>query len=113
MNISITDQIDLSKVLREINSPELWTFAAQDCYRLMSPLTPHRTGQLEQNVTIKPGIIIYNSPYSVYVYNGDNMNFRKDYNPKAGAHWDKRFVQEKTEYEKMIQDIQNYINQKL
>ncbi|MCI9085764.1 MAG: hypothetical protein HFE51_05000 [Clostridia bacterium] len=111
-NITVIDKIDISKVLKEINSPALWTFAANDWYRLISPYTPYDTGQLMQNVTIKPGEIIYEEPYAVYPYNGEHMNFKKDHNPKASARWDQRAIQEKQD-EKLTQAVQGYINNKL
>lgn len=112
MYIRLIDKVDISRVSKKIDSPDVWLFAAQDWHRLIQPYTPYRTGQLEQNVTIKPKEIIYNSLYSVYVYNGENMNFRKDHNPKASARWDERAKQEKQD-EKLIKDVQGYIEKKL
>lgn len=112
MNITIIDQIDVSKVLKTIDNPQLWTFAANEWYRLISPYTPYDTGQLMQNVTIKPGEIVYNEPYAVYPYNGEHMNFKRDHNPKASARWDQRAIQEKQD-EKLTQAVQGYINKKI
>lgn len=112
MNITVISKIDGSKVEKVFNSPSLQTFEAIEWYRLISPYTPYDTGQLMQNVTIKPGEIVYEEPYAVYPYNGENMNFKKDHNPKASARWDQRAIQEKQD-EKLTQAVQGYINKKL
>lgn len=112
MHITIDDKLDVSNVLKTIDNPQLWTFAANEWYRLISPYTPYDTGLLMQNVTIKPGEIIYEEPYAVYPYNGENMNFKKDHNPKASARWDERAKQEKQD-EKLAQAVQGYIDKKL
>lgn len=71
MNVTINTQINVSSVLKKIGSRELWTFASEEWYRLLQPYTPHREGNLEQNVKIGAGTITYNAPYAAYVYFGE------------------------------------------
>lgn len=118
MKIEVVNSINLAEILSKINDKRVWLFAAEEWYRLISPYTPHNTGNLEQNVTIgsaftgglleSKGTITYNVPYSLPVYYGKNMNFRKDHNPKASAEWDKRAIQEKQD-EKLIEATAKFI----
>lgn len=112
MNVTAIDKIDVSKVLKEIESPQLWKFASAEWYRIISPYTPYRTGNLEESAIIGNGTITYNAPYAPYVYLGKNMKFRPDHNPKASARWDERAIQEKQD-EKLAQAVQGYVNKNI
>lgn len=89
---------------RLMTADDFWTFAANEWHRLISKYTPKDTGTLMNNVTIKPKQIEYNSPYAMHVYHGDRMNFRKDQNPLACAHWDE--AAQESELPKLIQVLQ-------
>lgn len=55
---------------RKLQNPSFGLFLAHQWKRLINPYTPHRDGNLEQNVTYEPFAITYNAPYSHYQYNG-------------------------------------------
>lgn len=116
MNVTIVNEInrngEIERVTKEINGDKFGKFLSVEWYRLIQPYTPHRTGNLEHNVTFGNKKITYNSPYSAYVYNGENMNFRKDHNPKASARWDQRAIQEK-QNEKLNKAAQEWINKNI
>lgn len=115
MNINVISRIDIDPVLRILGGNDLGKYAAERANFYMQPLIPRNTGQLSEfNVRISPWEIEYYAPYAAIVYNmSKNNNFRKDPHYKAGPEWDKRFVQEKTDYEKLVKDIQNWLNSKI
>lgn len=55
---------------RKLQNPSFGLFLAHQWKRLINPYTPHREGNLEQNVTYEPFAITYNAPYSHYQYSG-------------------------------------------
>lgn len=70
MKLKLINRIDLKPTVKKLESDELWLYAAQEWKRIISPYVPRRTGQLMQNVQVKPNEIIYKSPYAAYLYGG-------------------------------------------
>lgn len=62
--------IDTKKIKDKVTNDKFGLQMAKEWKRLIDPFTPNRDGILEQNVTIKPFEITYNSPYSHYMYGG-------------------------------------------
>lgn len=91
ISVHVTSHVDIPGTMRKVNDDTFWTFAANEWHRLISPFTPFRTGNLDQNVMITPKQIHYQAPYAWYVY-ARNMNFRKDAHPLASREWDQAAV---------------------
>jgi len=91
IKITVINNVDVPRNVRKMNDDALWTFAANEWHRLISPFTPFRTGNLDQNVMIMPKEIHYQMPYARYVY-ARNANFRKDIHPLASKEWDQAAV---------------------
>jgi hypothetical protein len=73
-------ELNMPKILNKVENDQFGKFLANEWYRLISPYTPRRTGNLEQTVTIEPFKIKYLQPYAYYVYTGEEMNFSKEKN---------------------------------
>lgn len=139
MNISIdTSHIDLTPAMKKIQSRDFWLFSAHEWQRILYDYIPHDTNQLRNNVTYKPGEIIYNSPYANYIYNGmkmvdnngaggytnDGINWfsipgvkkketNETLNLKNGSRlWDKKAISEKKDL-LLVQSMQNWIEKNL
>ena len=109
MNVEVVSNVDTERLTRNVEGNKaFWTFSANEWHRLIESYTPMRTGNLYRNVTISPGEIKYNAPYSVRVYYGDHMRFRKDLHPKATARWDEAARPEQED--KLIASMQGYID---
>ena len=67
---TVTVEINDAKVLDKVTNDNFGLFVAREWKRLINPYTPHRTGNLERNVQIRPFEIEYMSPYSRYQYYG-------------------------------------------
>lgn len=78
-----------SRTIRRILNDNVGIFVAETCARYMNPYVPMRTGALSQTYTSKPYEVEYEMPYAHYIYNGDHFKFRKEFHPKAQAHWDR------------------------
>lgn len=113
MRISVTDNVDFSKLEQAFSSNKagLWDFAAETWYKLCEPFTPMDTGMLFTTVTAAGGEIHYNAPYSVYVENGDHMDFQKTHHPLASAHWSD--AAEPTQLPKLTAALQGYVDRKV
>lgn len=96
------------KAYSKVENPPFGLFLAHEWKRLINPYTPHREGNLENNVTYEPFLIHYNSPYAHYQYNGVNFNFFKEINPLATHHWDKA-AEEAGQKEKLITAANRYL----
>lgn len=112
MNIAVTSAINFDPVIKKLGGDQLGMYASNDWYRLVQPYMPHRDGELERNVTIKPWQFTHNVNYGVPVYNGKNFNFRTDFNSKATYEWDKRAIQEK-QGDKLADSIQKWVNRNI
>lgn len=116
MKVNVVSNINIDPALRMLGGDVLGIRAAESLNGHMQEYIPKREGQLSRiDVDIKPWEVDYFAPYATYVYNmSANANFRKsEGHYKAGPEWDKRFVQEKTEYEKFIQDIQGWVDRNI
>lgn len=108
-------------------------FLRNEVDRLSRPYMPKRTGMLEASITYPASNIIrYGAPYSHYMYKGKlmlakngssyaklgerkyytgkNLNYSTAVNPKAGAEWDKRMLNDKRS--ELVRNIENYIRGK-
>jgi hypothetical protein len=63
-------KLNMPKILDKVTNDKFGLFLAHEWKRLINPYTPHRTGNLERNVSYKPFEITYLSPYARYQYNG-------------------------------------------
>ena len=107
IKITVINNVDVPKNVRKMNDDALWTFAANEWHRLISPYTPFRTGTLDNNVSIKPREIHYNAPYAAIVYHR-NANFRKDKHPLATKEWDKAAIP--SQGSKLVSAMQSYVD---
>lgn len=82
-DIRIETDINIPADLKKVDNDTFWTFAASDWHRLISLYTPMETGNLRNNVTVKPKVIEYNAPYAHYLYKGEVMG-PNYYNPDYG-----------------------------
>lgn len=130
--------IDVIGTAKQLHSPELWEFAANEYHRLLTPYVPMESGELSETVSIKGGDlngeIEYTSPHAHYIYEGKAMgpsfyaegfgfwsppgekkhytgkmlNISKSNHPLASTHWDE--AAEPTQKPKLIAAIQEYID---
>lgn len=91
---------------RILNDSDLWLYAANEWYRLISPWTPMETGMLQEDVTILPGKIKYESSYAKKQYSTP-MHHPIDPNPLATDHWDE--AAKPSQKNKLADSIQAYI----
>lgn len=70
---TVTVHIDLNEqqILQKVQNDRFGLFMAMEWKRLIDPYTPHGTGILQSNVTIRPFEIEYNSRYAHYIYTGE------------------------------------------
>lgn len=59
------------KINEKVQNDRFGLFVAQEWKRLIDPYTPHDTGTLQSDVTIRPNEIEYNSRYAHYIYTGE------------------------------------------
>lgn len=71
MIINAKVQLNMPRILNKVENDSFGLFLANEWRRLITPYTPHRDGQLEQQVSLAPFEITYISPYSHYMYNGE------------------------------------------
>ena len=116
MDLTITGNIPTRDILAGLEDSGFWAFAGSTAHRLMYPYIPFNEGVLASNIEINPtgsGVeIVFLQPYAEKTYYG-NFNFRTDRHPLATKEWDKvAFGEsfEKPEGEKLLEDMQNYIN---
>lgn len=75
-------------------------FLANTCFRRMQKYVPFDTGALSTTVTIKPGKVIYEQPYSHKQYtNNKGKGIR-------GKYWDKKMVS--AEKQLIIKEVEAY-----
>lgn len=101
---------------KAMNKRETLLFAAQTWHRLIDPFTPMDTGTLAHDdvrcsVEGNSGVIHYTAPYAKKVYEGDNIQFRKEKHPLASARWDQAAIAAGKK-ETLVNDVQKYINRK-
>lgn len=70
MVTNVKVELNVPKILNKVENEKFGNFLAHEWKRLINPYTPHRTGNLERNVTYKPFAIKYVSPYAAYQYYG-------------------------------------------
>lgn len=63
-------------------------FFTEKVYQFSSPYTPKLTGEFETNVTIGEDYILYNSPFSLYLWQGKKM---VDPKYKVGAFYNEKY----------------------
>lgn len=109
-SMKVISHIDVPLHLRRIRSEKLWTFAANEWFRLITPFVPMDTGALSTTTEISgekgKGTVNYIAPYSKKMYY-NNYNFRKDKHPKASSEWDKAAAP--TQKKKLIAAMQKYV----
>lgn len=95
-NNTVTVHVDLNEpqILKKVQNNRLGLFAAQEWKRLIDPYTPRDTGTMQDTAKITPWSITYDAKtvvggksYAVYVYYGENMNFKHN-NPYSTFKWD-------------------------
>ncbi len=67
---SIKVELNMPQILDKVQNDNFGKFLITEWTRLIQPYTPHRNGDLERNITIKPFEATYNMPYSGYMYRG-------------------------------------------
>lgn len=86
-------------------------FFTNSCYKAMDKYVPMDNGDLRTNVSVKPGVITYESVYAGYQYYGrrkDGTHVVKNYTtPGTGPYWDKRMWS--VEKDKITEDVEKFI----
>ena len=110
-NVTVVDNIKIDIYSDRLeNDRGLWTFAANEWYRLLEQYTPMDTGTLFKSVLIAPKEIHYVMDYAPAVYKGDHMHFQKTHHALACARWDQ--VAKPTQGQKLVRSLENYIEEK-
>lgn len=110
-SVVVIDNVSIAKYSDKLeNDSGLWTFAANEWYRLLEQYTPMDTGTLFKSVLIEPKKIHYVMDYAVPVYKGEHMQFQKTHHVLACARWDQ--VAKPTQGPKLVRSIERYINAK-
>lgn len=73
MSIKVETKLNIKPTLKKLESDEFWKFGAHEWWRLYYDYVPHDTGQLRNNVKIKPKEIEHLEPYSRFIYFGALM----------------------------------------
>ena len=110
--VTVKVNVDLKKAGISKITDDVKLFAVNDMFRLMSPYVPMESGTLFETVDRSTKGVLYKSIYARYQYNGVNFHFNHDPNkhPLATAKWDKAMLA--AHGDKLMRDIQNYINRK-
>ncbi len=107
--MTITNKIDIPKVMRKIDDKAFWKFSAQTWWKLYYPYVPYDTGNLAKNVnfsTLK--VIEHTEPYASDVYEM-NAKFRTIKNANATRLWDIMAIKAGKD-KALIKSMQNYID---
>lgn len=93
-SITITVNLNERQIYNKMQNDKLGLFVAQEWKRLIDPYTPRDTGLMQDTAKITPWTITYDAmpskggkSYAVYVYYGENMNFKHN-NPYSTYKWD-------------------------
>lgn len=110
MKADSTIKIKLNErnIYNKVQNDRFGLFVSHNWKRLINPFTPHRDGPLEDTAQIRAFEIEYIQNYSIYVYNGETFNFRRDTNPYATYEWDKA-AEKAGQKEKLIKSINEYL----
>lgn len=110
MKADSTIKIELNEknIYDKVQNDSFGLFLAQNWKLLINPFTPHRDGPLEDTAQVRPFEIEYMQDYSIYVYNGEAFNFRRDTNPSATYEWDKA-AEKAGQKEKLIKSANQYL----
>lgn len=126
----IIAQIDVASDLKKVDNDKLWLFSATEWNKLISKYVPMETGNLRNNVILRPKEIEYKSNYAHYLYKGILMvgtngspwaekgdtkhytttalNYKKNMNVLASKEWD--VAAKPTQSPKLITAMQKYID---
>lgn len=127
--MAISIELYEKQIIDEVTNDNFGRHIALEWSRLIRPYVPYATGQLQQNVTIKPFEITYDQPYAHYMYEGilyvdpvtgssyaefgtekvptnKKLSYRKDHNPFATDHWDQKAARA-GQLEKLYKTINN------
>ena len=114
--MSVSIELNKKQINQKVTNDKFGKALANEWARLIQPYVPRATGQLIQNVTLKPFEITYNQNYAHYMYEGvlyvdpvtgspwadfgtekiptgRNLTYRTDLNPFATDHWDSKAEQ--------------------
>lgn len=69
MNVEI--KLNDARILSKVRSDQFGKFVSVEWKKLIDQYTPRDTGNLENNVVIRPFEIEYKSPYAHYMYTGE------------------------------------------
>ncbi len=67
---TIKVELNMPQIVDKVQNNAFGSFVINEWKRLMDPYTPHRNGDLERNITVKPFEVTYNMPYAGYMYRG-------------------------------------------
>lgn len=70
MSVKLEVKINSPKILAKTQTPAFGLFTSTEWKRLIDPYVPRDTGNLMNNIKLRPFEIEYTSPYSHYMYNG-------------------------------------------
>lgn len=111
--MSVSIELNAKQIYQKVTNDKFGKALANEWARLIQPYVPRSTGQLMQNITLKPFEITYDSVYAHYMYEeilyvdpvtgspwadfgkqkvptGQNLTYRTNLNPFATDHWDKK-----------------------
>lgn len=132
--MKVTSKVNISKHMSKVQSDKFWEFAATEWWKLITPHAPMQSGNLSENVTIRPKEIEYNSPHAHYQYTGlvmgpnfydpdfgfwsppgqkkeytgGALNYSKAKHPLASKEWDKAAAP--TKKPDLIDALQDYVD---
>lgn len=69
-DVKVHVQLNMPRILNKVENDKFGLFLIKEWKRLINPFTPHRNGQLENNVVYRPFAVTYKEPYSHYMYYG-------------------------------------------
>lgn len=69
--IKVYVDLNMPQIEEKVTNDRFGLFMAQEWKRLIDPYTPHDTGTLQSNVSLRPFEIEYNSRYAHYMYTGE------------------------------------------
>lgn len=105
--IEVTTNIDIPRVLKKIDNDAFWTYAAGTWHKLYRHYVPCDTGQLYNNVIIRPKEIEHCADHATKVY-VNNRNYRIDKHIFATSQWDKHAAP--SQGQKLVSAMQKYVD---
>lgn len=111
--MAVTVKVDIpniSGISKRLFTPDVKKYAHARLHAYCSPYVPMNTGYLDQTVDITKDYVHYKAPYAYKNWDGDGLNFSKDKNPLATAHWERSMAVAKGQ--KLADDITEHVKRR-